>query len=159
MGFARPTGLAFGLAVLLAAAGASAQVPPPPVPLPPEPAEISACLCLQQAVATLSAEMNQRTQALGAVSRQLSDLDAQLAQARANLNVNDPNAVARYKAVLEQRDAAYRQSIGPVHADATQATARYNERVNEYNARCANRPFNSALVADIQTHLSCPPPR
>ena len=159
MGFARPTGLAFGLAVLLTATGASAQVPPPPVPLPPEPAEISACLCLQQAVATLSAEMNQRTLALGAVGRQLSDLDAQLAQARANLNVNDPNAVARYKAVLEQRDAAYRQSIGPTHADATQATARYNERVNEYNARCANRPFNSALVADIQAHLSCPPPR
>jgi len=159
MGFARPTGLAFGLAVLLTATGASAQVPPPPVPLPPEPAEIAACLCLQQAVATLSAEMNQKTQALDAVSRQLSDLDAQLAQARANLNVNDPNAVARYKGVLEQRDAAYRQSIGPVHADATQATARYNERVNEYNARCANRPFNSALVADIQAHLSCPPPR
>jgi len=159
MGFARPTGLAFGLAVLLTATGASAQVPPPPVPLPPEPAEIAACLCLQQAVATLSAEMNQKTQALDAVSRQLSDLDAQLAQARANLNVNDPNAVARYKGVLEQRDAAYRQSIGPVHADATQATARYNERVNEYNARCANRPFNSALVADIRAHLSCPPIR
>jgi len=159
MGFARPTGLAFGLAVLFTATGASAQVPPPPVPLPPEPAEISACLCLQQAVATLSAEMNQRTLALGAVGRQLSDLDAQLAQARANLNVNDPNAVARYKAVLEQRDAAYRQSIGPAHADATRATARYNERVNEYNARCANRPFNSALVADIQAHLSCPSPR
>jgi len=158
MGFARPTGLAFGLAVLLTARAASAQVPPP-VPLPPEPAEISACLCLQQAVAALSAEMNQRTQALDAVGRQLSDLDAQLAQARANLNVNDPNAVARYKAVLEQRDAAYRQSIGPAHADATQATARYNERVNEYNARCANRPFNSALVADIQAHLSCPSPR
>jgi len=159
MGFARPTGLAFGLAVLLTATGASAQVPPPPVPLPPEPAEIAACLCLQQAVATLSAEMNQKTQALDAVSRQLSDLDAQLAQARANLNVNDPNAVARYKGVLEQRDAAYRQSIGHVHADATQATARYNERVNEYNARCANRPFNSALVADIRAHLSCPPIR
>jgi len=159
MGFARPTGLAFGLAVLLTATGASAQVPPPPVPLPPEPAEIAACLCLQQAVATLSAEMNQKTQALDAVSRQLSDLDAQLAQARANLNVNDPNAVARYKGVLEQRDAAYRQSIGPVHADATQATARYNERVNQYNARCANRPFNSALVADIRAHLSCPPIR
>ena len=159
MGFARPTGLAFGLAVLLTATGASAQVPPPPVPLPPEPAEIAACLCLQQAVATLSAEMNQKTQALDAVGRQLSELDAQLAQARANLNVNDPNAVARYKGVLEQRDAAYRQSIGPVHADATQATARYNERVNEYNARCANRPFNSALVADIRAHLSCPPIR
>ena len=116
-----------------------------------------ACLCLQHSVATLSTEMNQRTQALDAVTRQLADLDAQLSQSRANLNINDGDAVARYKALLERRDAAYRESIGPVHADATQATARYNERVNEYNARCANRPFNSALVAEIQAHLSCPP--
>jgi hypothetical protein len=171
IGFAQPTIL--GLTVLLAAAGARAQVPvapapavpapmvpAPAVPAPPsEPAEISACLCLQQAVSALSAEMGQKTQALNAVNGQLTDLDAQLARARANLNVNDPEAVARYKALLERRDAAYRQSTGPVHADATQATALYNQRVNEYNARCANRPFNSALVADIQAHLSCARPR
>jgi hypothetical protein len=170
-GFGRPTILA--LIVLIAAAGARAQVPVAPVPVapapvtpapvapapPPEPTEISACLCLRQAVAALSAEMSQKAEALDVINRQLSDLDAQLAQGRASLNVNDPGAVARYKALLERRDAAYRQSIGPVHAEATQATARYNERVNEYNARCANRPFNSALVADIQARLSCPPPR
>ena len=155
-GFAHPTILSISFVALLGAVSARAQVPLPPAP-PPEPAEISACLCLQQTVATLSAEMNQRTQALDAVNHQLADLDAQLAQSRANLNINDADAVARYKALLERRDAAYRQSIGPVHADATQATARYNERVNEYNARCANRPFNSALVAEIQAHLSCPP--
>jgi multidrug resistance efflux pump len=114
-------------------------------------------LCLQQAVATLSAEMNAKKQALDAVTRQLADLDAQLASERSTLNVNNPDAVARYKALLEQRDAAYRQSIGPIHADATQATARYNARVNEYNARCANRPFNSAIVAQIQATLVCPP--
>jgi hypothetical protein len=153
-GFVRPTIL--GVSLLLAAAAARAQAPPP-LPLPPEPAEVNACLCLQQAVAMRSAEMNQRTQALDAITRQLADLDAQLTQARANLNINNPDAVARYKALLERRDDAYRQSIGPVHADAAQATARYNERVNEYNARCANRPFNSALVAEMQAHLSCPP--
>jgi cob(I)alamin adenosyltransferase len=145
-----------GLSVLLAGAGARAQVPPPVVPAP-ETAEISACLCLQQAVAVRSAEMKQKNQALDAITHQLADLDAQLAQARANLNINNPDAVARYKALLERRDDAYRQSIGPVHDDAAQATARYNARVNEYNARCANRPFNSALVAEMQAHLSCPP--
>jgi hypothetical protein len=145
-----------GLSFLLAGAGARAQVPAPLV-LPPEPAEISACLCLQQTVAVRSAEMNQKNQMLDAVTHQLADLDAQLVQARANLDINNSDAVARYKALLERRDDAYRQSIGPVHADAAQATARYNERVNEYNARCANRPFNSALVAEIQAHLSCPP--
>jgi hypothetical protein len=101
--------------------------------------------------------MNTKKQALDAVTRQLADLDAQLARERSAVDVNNPDAVARYKALLERRDSTYRQSIGPVHADATQATARYNARVNEYNARCANRPFNSALVAEIQAHLMCPP--
>ena len=141
-----------GLATVLVPGAAKAQVP-----LPPEMAEISACLCLQQAVSTLSADMNAKKQALDMVSRQLAELDAQLARERSALNVNNPDAIARYKALLERRDAAYRQSIGPVHADATQATARYNARVSEYNARCANRPFNSAIVAQLQVNLVCPP--
>jgi hypothetical protein len=147
-------GMTMGLVVASALAPGAARAQ---VPLPPEMAEISACLCLERSVSTLSAEMNAKKQALDAVTRQLSDLDAQLARDRSTLNVNDPDAVARYKALLEQHDSAYRQSIGPVHADATQATARYNARVSEYNARCANRPFNSAIVAQMQVNLVCPP--
>jgi hypothetical protein len=150
IGLVRRAVVGLGLVGAFAPGIASAQAPP-------EVTEIAACLCLQQAVSALSAEMNARNQALDAVTRQLGDLDAQLAGARSTLNVNNPDEVARYKALLEQRDAAYRQSIGPVHADATQATARYNARVNEYNARCANRPFNPATVAQIQPTLSCPP--
>jgi hypothetical protein len=147
-------GMTMGLALasMLATGAARAQVP-----VPPEMAEITACLCLERAVSALSAEMNARKQALDTVTRQLSDLDAQLARDRSMLNVNDPDAVARYKVLLERRDGAYRQSIGPVHADATQATTRYNARVSEYNARCANRPFNSAIVAQMQVNLVCPP--
>ena len=144
--------MALGLAAMLAPGAAKAQVP-----LPPEAAEITTCLCLQQAVSVLSGDMNAKKQALDTVTRQLADLDAQLARERSTLNVNNPDAVARYKALLERRDAAYRQSIGPVHADATQATVRYNARVSEYNARCANRPFNSAVVTQLQVNLMCPP--
>jgi hypothetical protein len=147
-------GITFGLGLVgvLATGAAKAQVPPPP-----EVAEITACLCLQQAVSAFSADMNAKKQALDTVTRQLADLDSQLARERSTLDVNNPDAVARYKALLERRDAAYRQSIGPIHADATQATARYNSRVSEYNAHCANRPFNSAIVAQMQVNLVCPP--
>jgi hypothetical protein len=103
--------------------------------------------------------MSAKNQALDAVKNQLANLDSQLSQEKPQVNVNNPDSVARYKARLEQRDATYRQSIGPVHADAAQATARYNAGVNEYNARCANRPFNSALVAQVQASLVCTPPR
>jgi hypothetical protein len=150
IGFGRRTALGFGLAALLAPGMGEAQVPP-------EVSEISTCLCMQQATVTLSADMKAKNQTLDAVTRQLADLDAQLARERSAINVNNPDAVARFKALLERRDATYRQSIGPVHEDAVQATARYNTRVNEYNARCANRPFNSALVAEVQVHLMCPP--
>jgi hypothetical protein len=153
IGYVRWIVLGLGCAALFSSGMARAQV------LPPEPAEITACLCLQQATVALSADMNAKNQALDMASRQLADLDAQLARERSTLDVNNPDAVARYKALLERRDAAYRQSIGPVHADATQAVARYNANVNEYNARCANRPFNSALVAELQVRLMCPPLR
>jgi multidrug resistance efflux pump len=122
-----------------------------------DPAEISSCLCLQQAVAALSADMSAKTQALDAVRRQLADLDRQLVQQRPLVQVNNPDSVARYKALLEQRDGVYQQSVGSVVTDADQAVARYNARVNEYNARCANRPFNSDVVARVQATLSCPP--
>jgi multidrug resistance efflux pump len=144
--------LGWGLLAVLAPGAVRAQVP-----LPPEMAEIRGCLCLQQAVSALSAEMNAKKQTLDTVTRQLSDLDSQLARDRSTINVNNPDDVARYKALLERRDAAYRQSIGPAHAEAEQATARYNGLVNEYNSQCANRPFNSAIVAQMQVNLVCPP--
>ena len=177
IGFARCATLAAGF-VALFVAGAAAQVTPtapppypaptapPPAPPPPalvlsptapsEPGEIQACLCLQQAYTALAADMNAKKQAYDAANQQVSDLNAQLARERASVNVNNPDAVARVKALLERRDAAA-NSLQPAYTAASQATARYNARVNDYNARCANRPFNSALVVQIQTQLTCPP--
>ncbi len=122
-------------------------------------AEIAACLCLQQAVATLSADMSAKTQALDTVRKELAGLDAQLVSERPRVEVNNPNSVGRYKALLEHRDDVYRQSTGSVVTDADQAVARYNARVNEYNSRCANHPFNSQVMAQVQATLSCPRPQ
>ena len=139
--------------VAFSAGAARAQVPAPGSELD----EISACLCLQHAVATLAADMNAKKQALDEVNRQLVELNAELTRERPLINVNNADAVARYKALLEQHDATYRQSIGPVHANAVQATARYNASVSEYNARCVNRSLNWGLAPQAQEHLMCPP--
>jgi TolA-binding protein len=139
-------------ASLLAVAGTSAAR----AQMSSDPAEITSCLCMQQGVATLSSDMSAKTQALAGVRQHLADLDGQLVSQR-HYDVNNPDSVARYKALLEQRDAAYQQSLGPVVTDADQATARYNAHVNEYNGRCANHEFDSAMMAQIQAHLSCPP--
>jgi len=127
-----------GINLLVFAFGATARAQ-----MSSDPAQITACLCMQQGVATLSSDMSAKTQALAAI--------------RPNVQVNDPDSVARYKALLQQRDAAYQQSLGPVVADADQATARYNSHVSQYNAQCANHQFNADAMASIQAHLVCPP--
>jgi TolA-binding protein len=144
----------FGIGLLSLAGARSAWAQ---APVSSDQAQITYCLCLSQGVATLSSDMSGKTQALAAVRQHLADLDGQLARMRPTVDVNNPDQVARYKALLEQRDAAYQQSIGPVVSDADQATARYNSHVNEYNTRCANHLFDSAAMASIQAHLSCPP--
>ena len=134
--------LGFGILVLCAARGVQAQIP-----FPNEAAEINACACMRLASGTLAA-----------ASQQLADLNAQLASARSGIDVNNPDAVARFKALLERRDAAYAR-IDPAQSTAAAAVARYNASVAEYNQRCAGRPFNSDLVAQIEAHPNCAPPR
>ncbi len=142
--------LAAGLLVLAGGATARAQISS-------DPAQITACLCEQQGLAALSSDMSAKTQALAAVRQHLAALDAQLSRERSALDVNNPEQEARYKALLDERDAAYRQSIGPVVTNADQATARYNAHVAQYNGQCANRQFDSVLMAQIAAHLACPP--
>ena len=130
----------------------------PGAPASPEAADIAACMCLQQAVASLGAQMAGGRQSYDQTLSELSRLDAQLERERAGIDVNDPASAARFRQLLQQRDALYRRSSGPVLTDVTTVVSRYNARVNEYNSRCADRPRNPAIVASVQATLSCPPP-
>jgi hypothetical protein len=155
-----------GVAAVAAAGPAMAQAPPYPPPPPPvaaapaassEAAEIAHCLCLGQAVITLSADMTAKQRAYDAVRDELARLDAQLQTARAGMNVDNPQSVAQFRQLLEQRDAAFKRSTGVVTGDLSSATERYNARAGEFNSRCANRPRNPDLLSTVQATLSCPP--
>jgi hypothetical protein len=164
-----------GIAAIAAASPAAAQAPgypPPPPGYPPPPpyravpapapasgeaGEIAACLCLGQAVSALHADMDAKQRAYDAVRDELARLDSQLQSARAGMDVNNPQAVAQFRQLLEQRDSAFKRSTGLVTGDLSSATARYNARVNDYNSRCANRPRNPDLLNQAQARLSCPP--
>src|SRR5438093_1256594 len=80
----------------------------------PEAADVASCLCLKQAIDTLSADLAAQQGSYGSVQDELGRLDAQLAAARANMDVNNPAAVAQYRQLLERRDAAFRRSTGLV---------------------------------------------
>jgi hypothetical protein len=157
-------GFGVGLLLLFGAAAAEAQAPPyppgPPGAAPPdEAAQIAGCLCEERQIAALSAEVQAKKNSLDELQRRLADLDAELARARPQVDVNNPDSVERYKALLERRDRVFQRSTGPIVADTTAAVNRYNAQVNAYNQRCAHQLFDAALMAQIRATLSCPGPR
>jgi hypothetical protein len=141
------------IVAVAASSPAAAQVPPSP----PE-AELAACLCLGQAVSTLGADMEAQHRSYASIQDELTRLDAQLQSERASMDVNNPEAVARFRQVLAQRDAVFQRSTALATGELNGATERYNGRVNEYNARCANRPRDPFLIDRVRATLSCPPP-
>jgi hypothetical protein len=145
------------LLILVAAAiplAARAQAPP----RSPEADEIAACLCLQQALDASRADMNGRRQAYLTAQSEVAQIDAQLQSERARMDVNNPQAVAQFRQLLERRDAAFRRSSALAGDDLHGATERYSAHANEFNARCANRPRNPDLLRAVEATLTCPRP-
>jgi hypothetical protein len=131
------------LGVLTAPALAQAPAPPGAV-----------CLCMKQSVDAANADMSAKNSALGAARAELDGIDQQLAAARAGVDVNNPQAVAQFRQLLEQRDAAAKRAGGSALTDAQAASARYNDAVAAYNNQCAGRP----LPPPPPGPLSCPMP-
>jgi hypothetical protein len=124
-----------GAAFVALTVPALAQMPPP---LPPEAMN---CLCLKQSVDVANADMAAKTAALDSVRSDLNRLDAQLAEERGKVDVNDPQAVAQFRQQLQERDTAFRRSTGEVFAASQAATGHYNAAVADYNNQCAGRPL------------------
>jgi hypothetical protein len=160
---------AIGSAVLgmvfasMAAAPAAAQAPPypPPAAAPaasPEAAAIASCLCLHRGLTAHAADMAARRRVYDELQRTLGQMDAQLQQERATIDVNNPDAVARFRQQLAQRDALFRRSTGPAAGALSTAVARYNAATGQYNAQCANRPRDPVLLSQVEATLTCPVP-
>ena len=114
----------------------------------------AACLCLKQSVDAANADLSVKNSALGAARAELDGLDQQLAAARAGVDVNNPQAVAQFRQLLEQRDGAAKRAGGPALSDAQAASARYNDAGAAYNNQCAGRP----LPPPPPGPLTCPMP-
>ncbi len=145
---------------LSAVVGAALMSPPAWAQMPPSPeaGDIAACLCLQQSMDALGAEMGGRQQAYAASQSELAQLDAQMQSERGRMDVNNPQSVAQFRQLLERRDGIARRSSGIATGELHALTTRYNASVNEYNARCANRPRNPDLLRAVQATLACPRP-
>jgi hypothetical protein len=142
--------------ILLAGLMAGAMVSPATaqVPVPGAPD----CVCLRIAVDALGADLAAKRQAYDGMQGEIGQIDNQMQAERSRMDVNSPEAIARFRQLLERRDALFRQSSGPVFGELSAATDRYGARVQEYNARCAGRPMEPGLLAQAQATRACPPP-
>jgi len=136
--------------VVLGAALYVALTAPAMAQMPPGP-DVT-CLCLQQALAAAQADMQAKQSELNNARAQLAALDQQLSEARAHADVNNPQSVAQFRQLLEQRDAAFKQTNGPLLAAAQAATANYNQAVASYNNQCAGRPLPPPPPGPLMCH-------
>lgn len=125
--------------VLLGAALGAALAAPALAQMPPGPD--FTCLCLKQTVDDTHTDMQAKQGALDNAQSQLASIDRQLAAARGQMNVDDPQAQAQFRQLLAQRDAAFKQSHGEIIAASQAATVHYDQAVANYNSQCAGRPL------------------
>jgi hypothetical protein len=148
-GLAVTAGLAMSAAVGVGAA--TAQVVN-------SPDAIRSCLCQEQAVANLNAEVQTESHAYAEQRQTFETLDRQVKTSRPQVNVNSPADVDAFKRLLERRDAAADALAGPATSRYAAAVQRYNRAVADYNGACAGKAFDQDQLAAEKRNLSCPKP-
>jgi hypothetical protein len=119
------------------------------------PDQIRACLCLEQSVSRQASDVAARRAAYEEKRRAVERLDREVATRKPQVNVNDPGAVAAFRQLLEQRDAA--QQLLPNDAsDFAARVERYNQLVADFNRRCAGNVYDSVALAQVRQGLVCP---
>lgn len=120
------------------------------------PQAIEACLCMEQSVAALNAQVQAQSRAYEDKRHAFQALDNQVQQSRSQVNVNNQGDVDSFKRLLERRDEAADALAGPATSNYAEAVARYNEAVASYNGQCAGKAYDPDQLAQIKSSLACP---
>jgi hypothetical protein len=142
---------AAALALAVTAGAAEAQVVR-------APDEIRACLCKEQSVSSLNADVQSQSRAYESQRESFEALDKAVQSGRPRVNVNNPADVDAFKRLLEKRDAAADALAGPTTKSYADAVQRYNQAVADYNDTCAGKAFDPDTLAAVKKTLACPKP-
>jgi hypothetical protein len=144
--------LAAALALSIPAGAANAQV------VVRSPDEVRSCLCKEQAVASLNAQVQAQSKAYDEKRQAFEALDRQVQTSRPQVNVNNPSDVDAFKRLLERRDEASDSLEGAATSDYAAAVQRYNAAVSDYNNSCSGKAFDQDVLNQVKQSLSCPKP-
>ncbi|MBL8706136.1 MAG: hypothetical protein JNM30_14900 [Rhodospirillales bacterium] len=145
-------GLAFGSAF---AAPAFAQY----APVQPAEAEVAAarnCLCLEQAVESRKFELDVRNGIFEKARADMLAVEAEVAQRRPAVNVDDSNQVDAFRSLLARADAARAHYEFTAVPDQQRAVGEYNAVVEQLNASCKGRSFSTYAWTAARQNLTCP---
>jgi hypothetical protein len=139
--------------------------PGTPVPVPSAPGgviavpqQVQACLCLEQRVNDLGTDIATRRQTYEQRRQEVSRLDSELASLRQRMNVDNPDDVAAYARLFDQRNAAFDALSRDVEPQYAASVERYNRAVADYNNSCYTQSYDATVLATVRPTLSCPPP-
>ena len=120
------------------------------------PREIAACLCQDQTVSNLRDEVELQKQVYDTSKSEYDALVAEAEAQRDRVNINDSDAIAAYRQLLERRDIAeanFKLEAAPTYAAVV---ARYNQAVQSYNANCSGKGYDPDALEIAQKDLYCP---
>jgi hypothetical protein len=148
-------------AFLLAAGSAAAQSPPaaPPLqtlgPALTSPYDISLCLCLQRDIASRQTALTERRNTYDHLAGEIHDARVAIARDRPHVDVNDADAIARFKQRLDELDAMTAEQDSVMLPAYQAAVTTYNQRVAQYTERCSGRALEAGPTAEVQSNLVC----
>jgi hypothetical protein len=137
-----------------------AQVPgstAPPYSVLTAPEEVRACVCLEQGLQQLGAEVSARQRIYADRQQELSRLDAELARMRQSMNPENAAEVAAFRQLLDRRDATFNALSRGATDDYREAVDEYNRVVAQYNQRCYRRGLDPNVATAVRQNLVCPP--
>jgi DNA anti-recombination protein RmuC len=120
--------------------------------------ELRACLCEEQAIATLRQETQQRWAAYNNATAQEKKLNQQINEMRAKLYPYDASTRDQLDELISLRDRVHLQIRSQLLPALEQSTKALNVRIATYNARCVGRIVYQSDEAAARQNLVCPKP-
>jgi hypothetical protein len=148
-----------GVLAVVVAGAAAAQTAgsiAPPVQILSAPDQVRACLCAEHSLAQQSDALSKRRAAYEQMKQELTALDTRVLTERPKVNVNDPNAVAAFRQLLEKRDVTQRNFAGDQTTQLDQAVGQYNQGVADFNRDCASKSYDAGVLSQVRGNLTCP---
>ena len=120
------------------------------------PEAIRACLCRQQAMGAMAADLSAARQSYQSGEGSLKSLDTAVNAAKQKLDPTDLAGREALAKLLQQRDTAQDHLATVTTPQFNAAVNRYNAAVDAYKDDCAGKSYDQEVLAKVQSNLSCP---